>query len=340
MWEGRYIDRPCIAVTAPSGKNVEGPPAPVSAEQKWLDPDWIVRNALAKIENTWWGGEAVPWYLVMSGWAVCFGAELRFNMNTIWHDRITVNFDRPPAFTFDPEAPWVKKFEAAYCALAEAAGKDDFIVGQPCILPANDLFSMIMGTETFLIGLLDHPEWMREAFRQGTRSIIEAYHYFRDRLIDHHDYWYGYSYFQVPEPFMATQSDVSCMISPELFNEFILPELELYSNEIGPLWYHLDGGDARQHVPSLLNMPNLRAVQYTPRLHGLDPIGPELVEFYKEIQAAGKIAHITHRGTNTIETLVKELDPALLLIQTGCGSIKEGKALLEAAEGWTREKNK
>ena len=84
LWEGRPTDRCCIAVTAPGGKNVDGPPPPATPQQKWLDPDWLVRDALARLESTWWGGEAIPSYLLLAGWLVCLGGTPRLAMDTIW----------------------------------------------------------------------------------------------------------------------------------------------------------------------------------------------------------------------------------------------------------------
>ena len=39
LWKGEALDRPCMAVRAPSGKRVPGPGEPETAEQKWLDPE-------------------------------------------------------------------------------------------------------------------------------------------------------------------------------------------------------------------------------------------------------------------------------------------------------------
>ena len=37
-----------------------------------------------------------------------------------------------------------------------------------------------------------------------------------------------------------------------------------------------------------------------------------------------------------VEPLVKALDPALLLLQTHCGTVVEGRELLTAASRWSR----
>jgi len=61
LWRGEPLDRACIAIRAPRDGGVP-PPAP-TAEARWLDPDWLLKDVRATLANTWWGGEAVPSYL-------------------------------------------------------------------------------------------------------------------------------------------------------------------------------------------------------------------------------------------------------------------------------------
>ena len=329
LWEGRCMERPCIAVTAPQEKQVPKPSLPTSAEMKWLDPSWVIQDALAQLQNTWWGGEAIPSYLLLAGWVVSLGGKPNFSMDTIWFEEVPVDFGRPSAFTYDPADVWVKKFRAVYSALADAAGRDRFLVGQPCMLPASDLLSMHMGANTFLLALLDHPDWMREAIMRGARDLVRAQRELQDLIRDKHEFWYGnggWMPFWAPEPFMSTQCDVSCMLSPRMFEEFIAPELEIAAEALGPIWYHLDGGDARQHLPKLLSLPYVRAIQYTPAPN--EPCnGPAHLGLYKQIQDAGRIVYIEAPKDN-IEPMVRELDPSRLMVYTSCNSIAEGNELL------------
>lgn len=335
LWEGEVLDRPCVAVRAPSGRRAAGPGAPATAEQKWVDPDWVTRAAHAQLENTWWGGEAIPSVLVLAGWLVCFGAAPRFEMETIWWREMAFDFERASDPGFNPGDPWVKRFQTVYCAVAEFAGRDDFMVGHPCILPANDLLSMLMGAERFLVNLVDRPDWMREAVVRGARAQVAARNYFMQLIRPGHDYCYGnagWMSFWAPEPYVTTQSDVSCMLSPEMFDRFVLPELEVLHEAFGPVWYHLDGGDARQHLNRLLSLPYLRVLQYTPAPFE-PPNGPAHLAFYQAVQAAGKIVHI-NLPKQHVEPLLKALKPNLLMLDTTCASIEEGEALLEACGRW------
>jgi len=335
LWEGRRTDRPCIAVTAPSGENVTAPPMPDAPEARWLDADWIVASAWARQVNTWWGGESIPSSLLQAGWCVCFDGTPRFDANTIWFETMTFDFDRPPALGFDPDGTWPQRHEAVYLAMAKAAGSDEFLLGRPCLLPANDLLSMLMGTEAFLVALIDQPEWIAEALARGGAAQVAARRYYRDLVAGRHAFWYGnagWMPFWAPQPYVSTQSDVSCMLSPEMFDRFVLPELQLCAGLHDALWYHLDGGDARQHLPRLLSLDALRVLQYTPAPCE-PPNGPEHLAFYRQVQAAGKIVHIELPAAN-VQPLVEALDPTLLMLNTSCASVREGRELLAAAKRW------
>ncbi|MCE5260100.1 MAG: hypothetical protein LLG44_13735 [Chloroflexi bacterium] len=336
LWHGALCERPCIQVTAPL-PDVNLPPAPEPAddEARWLDPAYLAAAARRSIAGTWWGGEAIPSMLLQGGWVNCLGGRPHFTPETIWFEQRSVDFNQPSAFRHDPSSPWTREYRAALEALCAAAGWDDFLVGSPGGLPANDLLAQQMGVEAFMLALLDQPAWMERAITQGARDQIAAKHEYQALIRQRHAFWYGnagWMPFWAPEPYNTTQSDVSCMLSPAMYERFVVPELDIVGADHGALWYHLDGGDARQHLPRLLTLPYLRVVQYTPAPCE-PPNGPEHLEMYRMIQAAGRIIHIDLPAEN-VEPLVRELNPALLLLQTHCASREEGERLLEASRGW------
>ena len=332
LWNGKQLDRACVAVTAP----VSGPPWPVpaSAEAKWLDPAYVTQEALTALGSQWWGGEAVPSHLIMGGWVVHFGAAPRFSERTIWFDPFSdISFDRPPCFRLKDSDPWVRRHEAVYRSVAQAAGWDDFLLGQPCLLPASDILSACLGTERFLEALVLEPEWVEQALRQMSAALLAEKRRLRKRVEPIHAFWYGvagWMPFWAPNPFLCTQSDVSCMMSPEHFERFVMPELLAIAEEYGAIWYHLDGREARHHLPRLLSLPTLRVLQYTPSPNE-PPNGVAHLEFYRTVQAAGRILHLNVMPDQVIP-LVKELDRAFLMLQTRVNTVAEGEALLKRVE--------
>ena len=335
LWEGRTLDRPYLGIMAPNPSGgVTAPAPPEDPEARWLDPAWVIPDLRASLANNWWGGDVIPSYLLMAGWVLCYGATPRFSQRTIWHEPFTVDYDTPPNFTLDLQDPWISKYIDLYSRAAREAGKDNFLLGTPCLIPANDLLPAMLGTTEFLLALVEHPEWIQAAMAQIIDGQMQAYHYF-ETLAAGHDFPYGnpgWMPFWAPREYRHMQSDVSCMLSPAMFDEFVVPELERLAAEFESIWYHLDGFDACQHLPRLLATPGMRVIQYVPT--PAEPNnGPDHLELYRTIQHAGKIIHITVEP-QYVEPLVKALDPALLLLLTYTDTIEEGEALLAASRRW------
>jgi len=353
LWKGEPTDRPCIATAVSRRVHAVEKPAdhydemdwgqepPATAEARWLDVVWVTRHALGTMVNTWWGGEAIPSYLLMAGWLASLGGRPQFDLRTIWFDQFPVDFAKPHPFHHNPADPWYQKFERLYLALAKTAGKDDFLLGGAGILPAHDLLSMHMGTQNFLFALMDEPKWMRQAIVDGASELLQVRRDLRRQVERQHDLWYGnagWMAFWAPTPYLPTQSDVSCMLSPELFEEFVIPELDLFGQEYDAMWYHLDGSDALQHLPRLLSLPYLRAVQYVPRPTE-PPNGVAHLKMYRQIQDAGRIVHV-QVTKDQVEPMCRALDPRRLMLEVSwlCETPEEAQELLESAKRWTSAK--
>lgn len=330
LWEGRSLDRPCVVARAPRDGGVAGPPPPGTPEQKWLDPEWVLPDIRARLANTYWGGEAVPSYHLHASSTICCGARPRLTMETIWRDPVPVDMGRPPSFRLDFDDIWLRKFDALFRAVVKEAGRDDFLIGQVWSLPGSDMLPAIMGDNEFLLATVDEPEWVKQAILQLARNRIALHRHFEDGLSARSsDYWYGiagWAPFWGPERFVGTQSDVSCMVSPEMFAEFILPEIQLLGEEFERVWYHLDGPGALKHLPALLRQDFIEVIQWVPGV-GAAENGPEWMDVYKRIQAAGKIVHIELPPGN-IEPLMEALDPGRICFQTWCRNVAEAEQLL------------
>lgn len=334
LWYGEKLDRPCIGVTAPAEQaGPVAPPPPENLEDKWLDPDLVIQQTKATLANRWWGGESIPSVLLMGCWCASLGGKPVFKPNTIWFEHIPVDFSQPSPFRYDPQDIWVEKVEKLLLEVAKFAGHDDFQVGAPCILPANDLLSMHMGTDEFMISLMEEPNWMKNAIIQGAQDGLHCTVKIMEMVKQSgHRFWYGlagWMPFWAPEPYISTQSDVSCMLSPEMFREFVVPELDILGNHFGNLWYHLDGNSAAQHLETLLSLPYLKMLQYTPTSNIEQANGPAHFELYRKAQNAGKIVHIQLPAENIKPLLEMGLDPQLVMFDTAVSSPEAGRQLLE-----------
>src|SRR4026209_2432406 len=87
-WEKEIIDRPAIQVTAPRPRQIT-PPAKhhASLRARWMDVDYVLDCAEARIASTYWGAEQLPQFWPNLGpdvMAAACGAELLFGEDTSW----------------------------------------------------------------------------------------------------------------------------------------------------------------------------------------------------------------------------------------------------------------
>ncbi len=118
------------------------------------------------------------------------------------------------------------------------------------------------------------------------------------------------------EPYYMLQCDFCYMISPDMFDEFVKPELEASCKRLRNAFYHLDGIGQLSHLDSLLSIKELKGVQWIPG--DGQPDMTKWPEVYRKIRAAGKLIQIWG-NLRTVDTLVSQIGSAdgILCISEG-----------------------
>jgi 5-methyltetrahydrofolate--homocysteine methyltransferase len=124
------------------------------------------------------------------------------------------------------------------------------------------------------------------------------------------------------QPYYMLQCDFCYMISPEMFDRFVKPELAASCRRLENAFYHLDGPGQLPHLDSLLEIPELDGVQWVPGAG--QPDITHWPEVYRKIHRAGKkIQFFTAQAENGCEALDVIAD------QIGCAS---GIAMIGGAD--------
>ena len=327
FWSMDIIDRPCIAVPAPERSARKVAPAP-DDKTKWTDPDHVADRYDAGHEATYFGGEAMPNTSLMVGYAFSYGAPLHYAEQTIWQEPIIESWDARPALVLEEDDwGWQQVQKVVARCLEVSEGK--WMTGFPNIQQPNDHLSILRGPERFLLDTLDHPRELKRALRQllgNWFAMSDRLHGTLSRTQEGSITWLPV---WCPWPKCWTmQSDVSCNLSPAMFEEFIAPELEEIAGALDGALYHLDGPMALQHLDRLLAIEGIHAIQWTPGTGNEE--GLAWLDLFKRIQAAGKgvVASLKYEE---VETAVRELKPEGLFILTGAASPDEADALLGTA---------
>lgn len=333
FWDREQVDRPCISVTAPT--YCELPPASVhrTMEDLYFDPEIVTDRIYRVLNSTYYGGEAVPTtnYL-MAGYALGCGSGVEFANDTVWHPRNWDSIDDPMPWHPGPDDPWRHKLDKLLRhILDESQGK--FLVGHVCQTMMNDLLPVSLGTEQFLINLITDTDTCIQRLHETLPLWLEDMEHFRS-IVDEGQPGCGHSWFHLwsEQPIGVSQSDVSCMISKDLFERFALAEVDFLGEYYDRIWYHLDGPGAVRHLPSLLSRPHVRAIQYVPG-DGAPLNGPYWMDLYKQVQAAGRCLDISVPIEN-VEFLIRNLNPEGLLISISVDTAGQAEELIHNAVKW------
>lgn len=334
FWMGKDTGRPCVAIYAPDPKqDITPPPPPEKDEDRYLNIKWYLQNLEYRFSTTAYLGEALPSDSVMAGYTISYGTRVKFSPQTVWIESFeNLDIENEKVFELDLNSFEIKRFFDFYTKFIQA-GTGKFLIGQPAILPGNDFLSMIMGSEKFLVGLIDIPSVMEKAIMKLARNwvlinrkITEIYKKCQDG--------YGICWLGLwsPYSFVSTQSDISCMLSKEMFERFIIPEIELVGKELGPVVYHLDGPGSLHHIERLCKIPEIKMIQWVPGAGSTYSV-EKWLPLYKKIQDAGKIV-MAYMQPEEVEFFVKKLDTKLSYIVTSCKTKKEAEHLLLNIEKW------
>ncbi|MBI2299300.1 MAG: hypothetical protein HYU66_10230 [Armatimonadetes bacterium] len=324
FWNMAIIDRPCIAVTAPNQS--PRPLAPPADDRvKWTDPEYVAQSYDVWHEATWFGGEAVPATSLMVGYCFGYGARLHFAEQTVWQEPIIESWDAAPPLVLDEEDWAWRQIQAVVARCAEvSAGK--WLTGWPNIHQPNDHLALLRGTEALLLDMVDDPATVKRALRQLLDNWYAMHQRLTAVLSPTQEGSVTWLPVWCPWPHCVTlQSDVSCTLSPAMFEEFIAPELEELAAWLDGAIYHLDGPGALQHLDRLLAIEGIHAIQWTPGTGNAG--GLAWIPLYQRIQAAGK-GVVASLAYDEVEPALRELRPEGLFILTSAPSVDAAEELL------------
>lgn len=330
-WRRENTDRPSLDLKAHHASNVPWPKAPTSLEDRYFDPQYIAACWMATLESTRYMGEAVPTAgFFMGGYALGCGPNVGFAENTVWHPHLMDSIDGPTNWNPGPQDPWQIKLDRVIKhLLALAPGR--FLVGALGNVPINDLLMLIRGTNEFMMDLaVNMPACLARQREMWPLWRQMRNHYLDLMYTQGQGYIAGWPGLWHPGDFVATQSDMSCMISEDMFDEYVMPELDMLGEHYSFVWYHLDGSGAVRHLPKMLSRPYMQCIQYVPSCD--DPLqGPGLMHVYRPVQAAGRCLDLYVSWGENLEYLIHHLRPEGLTLRAIAPDAEAAQELLDRA---------
>jgi hypothetical protein len=334
-WAGENHDRPLLQITAPRhGYKKKEVKAPEKLQDRWMDLEYIIKSGREEMNATFYGAEAFPMIWPNLGpdiFGATFGGDIVFEETTSYAKPFVNEWSKLDKLVFDHDNKWWKKIKSMTEEIA-ADAKGDYFVGITDIHPGADGLVSIRGPERLCMDLYDCPDIVKQrifdllpAFREQLDTLYEI----TSRNLPGSSNWMGVWH---PDKWYVTSSDFITMISPDMFEEFILPEL---TEEIewlnGRTIFHLDGPGALKHLDALLEIPKLAGIQW---VYGAgQPTAAHWIPVLKRIQDAGKLIHV-NIVPEDLDVLLEELRPegVMYCLPEKCDSEYDAGELIRKVE--------
>ncbi len=294
-WWNHALDRPLVYLAAidplPPPKRFDfltNYPLSMSVEE-------IVDHYDQAITATHYYGDAFPWWWINFGAGMTSGF-LGARVNSVTDPSETVWFTPPQKvdirqleLRYDADNFWWKRVKALTAAAVERWH------GQVAIshtdLGGNlDILASFRNTDGLLFDLLDYPQEVDRLVRDITRLWLRYYAEL-DAII--RPTCRGTTTWA---PLWTTgrtymlQSDFCYMISPAMFERFVLPDLSAICDDLDYAFYHLDGKGEIPHLDRLLDIPRLRGIQW---ISGDgQPTPDQWLPLLKRIRDGGKLCQV------------------------------------------------
>ena len=240
----------------------------------------------------------------------------------------------PPPLRFDPDNAWWQTAQRLLEAGARrASGR--YYVGLPDLNGPTEILSRLRDPQRLAIDLLEKPEAVVEALNEVN---VAWYRYFQACNGVIHQWVGGYFTWMglwSDRPSIDLQSDVSCLISPRMFQSLFLPAIDQQTRWVERTIYHLDGPDAVRHLDLLLDLPELDGIQWVPGA-GAPPMS-DWIRLLRRIQSRNKRL-VLYCGVDEVELLMAHLEPEGLLLQTQCATQAQAEELVRQVGRWTAPK--
>lgn len=297
-WWAGELDRPLVVIESPRRLRL---PAELSPAFLFEQPSSAQLDYYeARLRRTRYFGDAWPkwWPFYGAGVLAAFlGAALRCapEEETIWfepagaldiaHDHLRAQADNPVWQRIrDLMAGAAARWGAAVC------------VGYTDLGGTLDILSSLRGAESLLFDLYDHPQQVQRLCREITGQWLHFFAASQALAAAAGRGFTPWAPIWAPGRCYMLQCDFSAMISPAMFEQFVLPDLHACCEALDYAFYHLDGPGQLPHLDLLLALPNLHGIQWIPGAGRPEP--QEWLPVLSRIRAAGKLCqlYVTRQG--------------------------------------------
>jgi len=300
-WNQEPLKKPLMRIIAPGRQGTTvSMKKPQTPREFFTDPAYVMNDYRNYCETHFFLADAFPKLRRVSfgagTMAVYLGSEPDFSWDTAWFNPIFTDPEQFRTIHYDENNPWWLLHQKM---MKEAVrlSKGDFFIPILDIVENVDILASLRGPQNLCFDMIDEPELVKE----GVKIIDDLYFKYYDRCYeilkdeDNSSAYQG-SYILGYGRVAQLQCDHSAMISEQMYRDFVQPSLVKQCRNLDHAMYHLDGPDAVKHLPALMEIKELDAVQWIPGA-GRPEAGSEAWQtVHEQVRGAGKSLQIHING--------------------------------------------
>ncbi|MHB0857346.1 MAG: uroporphyrinogen decarboxylase/cobalamine-independent methonine synthase family protein [Anaerolineae bacterium] len=294
-WWAHALERPLVQIGGVErDPRVEYPAIPgfTSNFPQEMPVEDVVAQIGMHLEAARYYGDAFPHWFPNFGPGIAagfLGCIVHSVPETVWFEPAQVCELQDIQLAYDADNPWLVRVRDLVRAAVDA-WEGRVQVCHPDLGGNLDIVASLRTTQALLYDLYDVPDQVERLVSEVTRLWLRYYDEF-DAIIrptcrgttPWAPIWgEGASY--------MLQCDFSYMLSSEMFERFVLPDLVACCDRLDHGFYHLDGRGEIAHLPLLLSMERLRGIQWVPGDGAPPP--HEWLDLLSQITKGGKLCQI------------------------------------------------
>ena len=247
--------------------------------------------------------------------AAFLGAELDNTTGNVWfHPKKELPLNELH-FEYTEDNVWFRRIMEIYEAAAEK-WNGSVVMGIPDLGGIIDILSTFRPGESLMFDLYDEPEEVERLVGE----IHTVWHQYYQKILTllrqsspYHTDWSG---MLSDKTSYVIQADFTYMIGPDMFNQFVLPELTKTVSVLERTLYHLDGPGEIAHLDSLLSIEELDGVQWIPGAGNPEGFDSYWDNVYNKIQEKGKFIQLGFASIDGMKQLFQRFEPKRIVSPT------------------------
>jgi len=295
-WDRKNTGRPLLSIWTDREDPLINPykiePYSILSE-RYLDTEKILAHEFDRLCKAKPVAEAYPaisFNLGAGSLALYLGCEPSFQADTLWFLPFMNELPNDGKIIFDENNEWYVRHLEMYKRGKEAVMNTDALLEIPDLVEHMDILAAMRGPTELFEDFFECPDLVKTAHESLNDHYKTVFDKFNDLCKEDETGFNAFTAFAICGKGRTSkiQCDTAAMISPGQFRDFALEPLREQCRWLDNSMFHLDGPECICHIPALMEINELNAIQWTPG-HGNPESGEECWdELFGAVKEAGK----------------------------------------------------